>query len=82
MADITKVLEPRAVVFVAETRRADQWMQQRFGMLTQRFGKHAIAFRADKAEQRESAAGLEVDAAGMDPALNIETVTQRVLIAA
>jgi len=82
MIDITKTLEGRAVIFVAKTPRADRWMQQRFGTLTQRFGKHAIAFRADRADQREQAARLEADALALEPALAIETIVEKLLIAA
>ena len=74
MAEITKTLEGRAVIFAAQTPRADQWMQQRYGSLTQRFGKHAIAFRTDKTDEREQADALETDALTLHPPLGIETV--------
>jgi hypothetical protein len=82
MADITKTLDRRAVIFVARTSRADDWMQQRFGTLTQRFGNHAIAFRTDRGDQVERAAELEADALALEPALEIETVVEHLLIAA
>jgi hypothetical protein len=80
MADITKTLEGRVVMFVAKTPRADRWMQQRFGTMTQRFGKHAIAFRTDKADQSELAGKLEADALALEPALEFETVVEKLLI--
>ena len=82
MADITKTLDRRAVIFVAKTTRADDWLQQRFGTLTQRFGNHAIAFRVDRTDQCDLATKLEADARALEPALEIETVVERLLIAA
>jgi hypothetical protein len=80
MADIAKTLEGRALIFVAKTPRADRWMQQRFGAMTQRFGKHAIAFRTDRADQSELAGKLEADALALEPALEFETVVEKLLI--
>ena len=68
-----------AVTYVANTPRADDWMQARFGTLTQHFGKHAIAFRMDKAEDRDQASGLEADALAVTPALSIDTVSEKLL---
>jgi hypothetical protein len=79
VADLTKTIEKHAVTFVANTPRADEWMQQRGGGLTQRFGKHAIAFRSDKADERERAIAFEADALALTPALDIETVSENLL---
>jgi hypothetical protein len=54
-------------------------MQERFGTLTQHFGKHAIAFRTDKAEDRERVSGLEADALALTPALSIDTISENLL---
>jgi hypothetical protein len=79
VADITKSTEKQSVTYVANTTRADQWLQERFGTLTQRFGRHAIAFRLDKADDRDRASGLEVDALALTPALSMETVSEQLL---
>jgi hypothetical protein len=76
-----KNTEKQTVTYVANTTRADESMQNRFGTLTQRFGRHAIAFRLDKADDRDRASGLEVDALALTPALSIETVSEHLLTA-
>ena len=79
MADITKTIEKHTVTYVANTPRADEWMQERFGTLTQHFGKHAIAFRMDKAEDRDRASSLEADALALTSPLSIDTVSEKLL---
>ena len=80
MADIAKTVEGRAVVFVANTPRAGSMDAAALWLPDTAVSHHAVAFRADKADERERAAELEADALAFEPPLGIEAVAEKPLI--